>query len=262
MPTGFEWPDGKRCAVSITYDDGLRCHVDFVAALLESRGLRGTFYANIQSDIMQRPELWGSLAARGHELGNHSCFHPCRQDKPTDHPWLHPPFNLADYTPRRWVEEMKTANMILTLLDGKKTRSFGNTCHNTSLGRDPNRVELSTLMPDLFIAGRGRQTSKIITPENLNWYELGCFGADGETLEKLKPQLEATRDAGGWIIYCLHGVGKIGAHNMLNMDEPEHRKLVDYLGENSKDYWTVPVAEAAAFLKGKGDATASPFSLT
>ena len=260
--SSFTFPNGKRCAVSITYDDGLPCHVNFVAALLESRGLRGTFYVNIQSDIMVRPDLWRSLADRGHELGNHSCFHPCRQEKPTDHPWLHPAYNLADYTPRRWTEEMKTANMILSLLDGKRTRSFGNTCHNIALGRDANKVALSTLMPELFVAGRGPFNHKLVTPENLNWYELGCYGADGKTLEQLKPELQAARDAGAWIIYCLHGVGKIGAHNMLNMDEEEHRKLCDYLGENAQDYWTASVAEVAQYLKGTGDATASPFSLT
>ena len=74
----FDWPEGKRGAVSLTYDDALPVHYERVAPLLEDHGLRATFYTNVLS-LGANPEAWRQVAACGHELGNHSIFHPCRK---------------------------------------------------------------------------------------------------------------------------------------------------------------------------------------
>ncbi|MGB1892738.1 MAG: polysaccharide deacetylase family protein, partial [Candidatus Latescibacterota bacterium] len=73
--TALDWPEGKRGAVSLTYDDALPVHYEHVAPLLEEHGLRATFYTNVLS-LGANPEAWRQVAAQGHELGNHSIFHP------------------------------------------------------------------------------------------------------------------------------------------------------------------------------------------
>ncbi len=78
------FPNGARCAVSLTYDDGLRSHFEDVGPTLEKFGLRGTFNIPIaHTSLMQNVEAWRGMATRGHELGNHSLFHPCRSE-PSD----------------------------------------------------------------------------------------------------------------------------------------------------------------------------------
>ena len=78
----FQWPKGRQGAVSITYDDALTCHHQLVAPAWEAVGLRATFYTPIRSTFMQETEAWRAVAAKGHELGNHSLFHPCRKRRP------------------------------------------------------------------------------------------------------------------------------------------------------------------------------------
>jgi len=71
------WPDATQCAVSLSYDDSVPVHHREVAPLLEKHGLRGTFY--LSALTIENPEAWKIVAAAGHELGNHSLFHPCRR---------------------------------------------------------------------------------------------------------------------------------------------------------------------------------------
>ena len=74
------WPAGKRACVSLTYDDALPRHFQEVAPTLERRGLRGTFYVPISGGLLDHWDAWKAVAADGHELGNHTIFHPCRKD--------------------------------------------------------------------------------------------------------------------------------------------------------------------------------------
>src|SRR5689334_12514889 len=70
------WP-GKKCAVVLTYDDALNTHLDHVIPLLDSFGLKGTFYLTAYAPACKRIDDWRKAAAEGHELGNHTLFHPC-----------------------------------------------------------------------------------------------------------------------------------------------------------------------------------------
>jgi sialate O-acetylesterase len=75
---------GKKCAVVITYDDALDQHLDNAIPVLDSLGLKATFYLTAFSNSMQkRLNDWKNLATKGHELGNHTLYHPCywRQGK-------------------------------------------------------------------------------------------------------------------------------------------------------------------------------------
>ena len=74
----------KRAAVSLTYDDGLKEHIDLVAPELEKRGFRGSFWIignkigaedPKHGDRMTYAEL-RDLHRRGHEVGSHTWSHP------------------------------------------------------------------------------------------------------------------------------------------------------------------------------------------
>ena len=69
--------DAGKTLVSLTFDDGRDEHLDVAMPLLEEHGLRGTFYVNVGSEAFTRRHRdWPAAAARGHELGNHTVFHP------------------------------------------------------------------------------------------------------------------------------------------------------------------------------------------
>ena len=75
-PRPFNWPDGKQGAVSLTYDDGLDSQLVNAAPQLEAYGFRGTFFLT-QENMQARVDDWIALAARGHEIGDHTVTHPC-----------------------------------------------------------------------------------------------------------------------------------------------------------------------------------------
>src|SRR6185436_9585437 len=67
-----QW-NGKKCAVVLTYDDAIDQHLDNAIPVLDSLGLKATFYVTAFSSSMQkRLNDWKKLASKGHELGNHT----------------------------------------------------------------------------------------------------------------------------------------------------------------------------------------------
>jgi len=245
--TQFRWPKGTTGAVSLTYDDGLPCHFEYVASDLEAAGLRGTF--NV---IVGRPTFrdhwaaWKALAARGHELGNHTVFHPCRSDPDKPRPLLDPGYNLSDYSEKRFRDELELASWMLTQIDRKRERTYANTCHHNSLGRGDAEKSLEPILRDYFVAARGERTDRAVDITRLNDQNLGTTGADQRTFAELRDEIEATTAAGNWIIYTIHGVGA-GTHKGY-IDLAEHRRLVKWLGANRTRIWTAPMIEVAKYL--------------
>ena len=62
----------------LTYDDGLNIDLSNVIPALDSVGLKGTFYISDYFDgLNAQIDRWRKAAAEGHELGNHTIWHPC-----------------------------------------------------------------------------------------------------------------------------------------------------------------------------------------
>jgi len=255
----FAWPRDCRGAVSLTYDDGLPEHHGHVGPLLEKCGLRGTFNVNIctsstalagvPTDIQLNPQAWRDLAARGHELGNHTLFHPCRSEPGRDKSsWMDPAYNLCHYTPRRWSDEMRVASFLLKLIDGREHRTFANTCCDLDLGRDETRSSLDPLIAEQFVGARGPLNNTPVDPAAANFQALGHFSGDHHTFEQLRDEIESAVAAGRWIIYMFHGVGD--ASHRLHISVEEHRKLAEWLGSQSGRIWTAPMIDVALHVRG------------
>ena len=66
-----------RPAISLTFDDGLPCQIEHALPILDSRGLKATFFLIVNSpyDTEFRTEAWREAARHGHEIGSHSVNH-------------------------------------------------------------------------------------------------------------------------------------------------------------------------------------------
>jgi hypothetical protein len=239
------WPEKAVCAVSLSYDDSLPVHHLRVAPLLAQHGLRATFYLSMRS--IDDPNGWKAVATQGHELGNHSLFHPCRREATPGFAWLPEHYNLKDYTPGRWRDELIVANLVLQLLDGGKPRTYGNNCTNLTFGRDGNEQPMDPILAELFVAARGAITNQPVDPAHPNFTRLGHYSGDGKTFTQLRTEIEQARASGDWIIYMIHGVGE-GTHPLFIADD-EHRQLVEWLDHERASIWTAPVVEVASRLK-------------
>ena len=244
----LRWPAGQQGAVTLSYDDAITSHFQSVAPQLTQAGLRGTFYIQIASPgFSQHTDQWRKVAQTGHELGNHTLFHPCRKDRPGQHAWLSDDYNLSNYTPDRWLAEMRIANLVLQLVDGKTERTFGNTCCDNAVGPLDNQTSLEEFIPQLFVGARGEFISQPIDPAHANLNALGHYSGDGKTFAQLRDEIEAALREGKWIFYMFHGVGK-GTHS-LYVEAEEHRKLVQYLSANKNRIWTAPAVDVAKYVR-------------
>jgi len=71
------WYGGKKAALSLRFDDSHPTHVTVAIPMLDEYGLAGTFMVNPGEPwYREKAEVWeGPLAARGHEIGNHTMNH-------------------------------------------------------------------------------------------------------------------------------------------------------------------------------------------
>ncbi len=241
------WPHGARAAVSLSYDDAMPCHRTLVAPVLERYGFRGTFYAPFRADLVEHTEAWRDIARRGHELGNHSLFHPCRAVPPESKSWVAPWNNLVDFGPDRFRNELAAANFMLHLLDGRDEHTYGNTCHDVLIGppEAPQRIE--PILAELFVAGRGRATGQPTGPDTADLFDLGTTGGDGKGCAQWQAHVEEALDTGGYLLITFHGVGP--KLSRLHVAERDHEQFLAWLRSRADDIWTAPVIEVAGHIR-------------
>jgi peptidoglycan/xylan/chitin deacetylase (PgdA/CDA1 family) len=233
--------------VSLTYDDALPIHYEHVGPSLEAHGLRGTFYAVIGGDPLRNFERWRALAAHGHELGNHTLFHPCRRCPARRFRWLDKGFDLRNNTPRRLQLELRVANAFLHLLDGKAARTYGNTCSDLFIGRGWNKRSIGDLIRDDFVAARGAQTDRMaVVSRALDLMNVGHCVADGRKFHELRDEICAARDAGGWLVYVIHGIGA-GTHDAF-VEREIHEQLLGWLA-SQEELWVQPFVNVATRVR-------------
>lgn len=232
---------GKKAAVVLTYDDALNVHLDHAIPDLEARGLKGSFYlSGFFPGSKNRIEDWKKAARSGHELGNHTLYHPCDASLP-GRSWVSPEKDLSQYSTQKIVQEIKMANVFLEALDGKKERTFAYTCGDTQTGEG----SFTAAIKDDFVAARGvRKRLNLIG--NINLQDIDCYVVNGESGEQLIEWVKEAQKQNALLTILFHGVG--GEHN-LNVSLKAHRALLDYLQKNSDDIWTTTLLEAAKHVK-------------
>ena len=229
----------KKCAVALTYDDALNVHLDQAAPALDSLGLKGTFYLSGYSGALtNRIDAWRALATKGHELGNHTLYHPCA-GKPSGREFVVPEYDLDKYTVKRMADEIKMTNALLKAIDGKSKRTFAYPCGDTLANGTPYYSQTKSE----FVAARGVH-SEFIKVNALRPGNVGSFMVNGQTGEQLITLVKQAMASNTAIVFLFHGVG--GEHS-LNVSLPAHRQLLRFLKQNEKDIWVAPFLEVAEY---------------
>ena len=125
----FPWPDGRKAALSLTFDDARESQVDVGLPLLNEHGVRATFYV-LPDGARKRLALWKAALAAGHEIGNHSSSHPC-----TGNFAFSRTNALEDYTLERLEADVAVANAALAADLGRAPTAFAYPCGQSFVGR-------------------------------------------------------------------------------------------------------------------------------
>lgn len=229
----------KKCAVVLTYDDALNVHLDNAIPALDSLRLKGTFYLTCKEPAFtKRVPAWKRAAAKGHELANHTIFHPCTGGPGRE--WLSADYDLRNYSVRRMQDEIRLTNDLLQIVDGKKKRTFAYPCGDL---RIHDSLYLDT---SLFVAARG--TNDLLTDiHQKDLFNIGCFGVNMHTGDQLIAEVKKAMASGKALVFLFHGVG--GEHD-LNVSLEAHSQLLHFLKKNEKDIWVPTFIEMAEWIKG------------
>ena len=231
---------GKECAVVLTYDDAIDQHLDNAVPILDSLGLKASFYITASSPSIQaRMKEWRQLAANGHELGNHTLFHPC--DGGPGRNWMKPEYDLRNYTVQRMIDETRMTNVFLQSLDGKTRRTFAYTCGDMKIGDSSFIVP----MKKDFVSARAVR-NEMHRINEIDLYNMDCYVVNGESGEQLISWVKKARETHSLLVILFHGVG---GGNALNVSLPAHREFLIYLKQNEKDIMIAPMITVSDYVR-------------
>ncbi|MFN8253541.1 MAG: polysaccharide deacetylase family protein [Ferruginibacter sp.] len=231
---------GKKAAVVLTYDDAIDQHLDNALPVLDSLNIKATFYITAFSPSMQaRLNDWKKLSSGGHELGNHTLYHPCVGG--TGREWVSKQNDLRYYSVKRIENEIRMTNLFLQSLDGKTKRTFAFTCGDMKVD---DSLFMNGMKTD-FVAARGvrNEMHKI---NEVDLYNTDCYVVNNHSFEQMKEWVDKAIQANSLLIILFHGVG---GGNSLNVSIDDHRKILSYIKQQEKDLMIAPMLEVAEHIK-------------
>ncbi len=205
----FPWPEGKRAALSLTFDDARPSQMDIGLSLFERYQVRVTFYVT-PSNLDRRLPLWRQAVVAGHEIGNHSLTHPCTGN-----------FDFAGTnalersTLERIQSDIDEAERIIDSLLGVRTTSFAYPCGQTFVGEG---VEVRSYVPVIarrFQSGRLWLSEDSNHPARCDPAQLLGVEMDGKSFSELRPMLESAIRRGRWLVLAGHEIGNAGPQTTL-----------------------------------------------
>ncbi len=216
----FTWPEGGKLAVSLSYDDALNSQLDNVIPELDKYNLKASFYVTPNSPVINvRMEEWRAAAINGHELGNHSIYHPCSASLP-NREWVQKHHDLDKYSISQMIEELTTANTFLKAIDGKTERTYTVPCDDLLVGGEEYLSKVSHLFTAIKGHGADNRFSLIWVPINTTGKELINYIKNIPTDVLL-------------VNIIFHGVGG----DYLSISSEAHAELLSFLAKSRDTYY-------------------------
>jgi peptidoglycan/xylan/chitin deacetylase (PgdA/CDA1 family) len=239
---GFHWPNGKKVAVSLSFDDGRPSQIDVGLPLLDKHGVKATFYVNARS-LGRRLEGWKKAAASGHEIGNHTNSHPCTVNLPFSRKNA-----LEDYTIPMMEKELDGNNTEIVRLLGVKPVTFAFPCGQKFIGRGVDVQSYVPLIAKRFLAGRGFRDEGANDPVRCDLAQIMGMESDGLTFDQMKGLVATTAAERGWLVLAGHEIGSPGRQTTQAAALEE---FLRYAAAPSNGVWLDTVAAVARYVRAQ-----------
>jgi beta-glucosidase len=238
----FPWPNGKKMALSLTFDDARLSQPDRGIPLLDKYGVKATFYLS-PDNMLQRLEAWKKAVASGHDIGNHSVLHPCTGnfDFSKDHA-------LEDYTLQRMDTELDSANRIIEKVLGVLPVSFAFPCGQTFVGRGKMTKSYIPVVSARFETARLWLSEGPNDPVFCDMSQLTGMELDGKSFEQIKSLIESAKSKGQWLILAGHEMNDGGNQtSILSTIEA----ICKYASDPVNGIWIDNIHTIASYVKEK-----------
>jgi hypothetical protein len=247
----FRWPDGKRAAISLSFDDARLSQVDVGVDLLDQCGVKATFCV-LPRGVKQRLEGWKRAVAGGHEIGSHTMNHPC-----TGNYGFSTRNVLENYTLEMMAREIDDGNAEIQRLLGVTPRTFSYPCSDMFVGRGRQTESYVHLVAERFIVGLGASEdwtmNKYIPVLNnpalcdLAFVHVTSFG-EMRTMDfaHLVEQVSKAVEGGRWLVFRGHEFGDQGRH-VANTSVVQ--VFCQYITEPSRGIWVDTVGQVGKYIQ-------------
>jgi len=236
----FCWPNGKRAAVSLSFDDARLSQVDTGLALFRKLDVRVTFFVK-SANIQERLAGWKQAVADGHEIGNHTVTHPCSGN------YLFSLKNaLEDYDLRKMAEQIDGANEQIRKMLGVTPKTFAYPCGQKFAGRGLDARSYVPLVAERFLVGRGYLDESANDPMVCDLSQAMGTPFDDMDFAQMKKVVDQAAHEGRWAIFVGHEIGQRGYQIT---DASALEALCNYLKDPANGMWLGAVEEIASYIQ-------------
>lgn len=235
----FHWPEGKRAAISLTFDDARSSQISRGLPILDEYGVKATFYVSI-GFLEKRLEDWKAAVANGHEIGNHSLVHPCSGNFPFARERA-----LEDYTLDQMRAELRQASDTIENLLGVRPISFAYPCGQKYVGRGRDFKSYVPLVAEEFLTGRGWMNEWANDPAFCDMANLMGVELDGRSFEQVKQVMDRVLTDGGWLVFAGHDIGDGGRQTTL---ASTLKALCEYTQDPANGIWLDSVENVSRYI--------------
>jgi peptidoglycan/xylan/chitin deacetylase (PgdA/CDA1 family) len=238
--SSIEWPEGKKMALSLSFDDARLSQVDAGIPVLDSLNVKATFYLSI--DFMkERLDGWKKAVAAGHEIGNHSFTHPCSGN----YAWVAKGNELENLSMEQMRKNLAQASEAIARDLGVAPKLFAYPCGQKYIGRGKQLKSYVPLVAEMFESGRGWFEEMDNDPMFCDFAQLAGREMDGKSFEEMKVLIRAAYNRGDWVVLAGHEMGEEGSQttriSML-------RQLVEFAKDPANGIWLAPVGEVQRYI--------------
>lgn len=205
----FNWPEGKKAAISLTFDDGRSSQVLNGVPIFNRYGVKATFFVNPRATV-EHLDLWKAAAAQGHEIGNHSLTHPCSGNFPWSRDNALEEKSLSDME-----RDIDVAGKEIEELLGVVPTTFAYPCGQKFVGRGEALESYVPLIAKKFRAARGWLDEHSNDPAFCDMAQLMGVELDGLSFEEAKALIDDAAKQGYWIVFAAHDIGKAAPQTAL-----------------------------------------------
>ncbi len=241
IANAYPWPAGKKCAVSLSFDDARASQIDVGLPLFEKLDLKATWYV-LPNAVAKQVDGWKRMIAMGQEVGNHSLTHPCTVNYGIGAKGLES-FTLADM-----AANLDEANRQIQDLLGVKPVSFAYPCGQKFIGKGAGTRSYVPLIAERFTSGRGYLDEAANKALECDFAQLLGTAFDDMDFPAMKAHLEKARASGRWIVFCGH---EIGTKKYQTTDVGALQALADYLKDPAQGYWVDTVGNVTKHLRAQ-----------
>jgi peptidoglycan/xylan/chitin deacetylase (PgdA/CDA1 family) len=236
----FQWPDGNRMALSLTFDDARPSQLDTGIPLFRKYGVRVTFYVSPER-MMRRPEAWKQVVQEGHEIGNHSMTHPCSGN----FPWSRQNA-LETMTRRDIARELETASKVIEDFLGIRPVSFAYPCGQKFVGKGRRVQSYVPVISKMFLTGRGWLDEGPNDPMFCDLAQLTGMESDNKSFEDIKALIDRAAENNAWLVLAGHEIGEPASQTTWSSMLEE---LCAYANDPGNGIWMAPVGNIAEYVR-------------